>query len=353
MEQSTADIARASVDPLMLDYHERVALPGYLGLPRFLALHTDVRAREQHLRRRREEAAEESSQLLARLMGGVGNSPTAGATASGAQGPPAAHVPLGFRRPEDLRVRCAGAGQSAGRVLEHLRESASRGAALAAELRRLGHQLAMGAATAARLHRAAVEPLAEGLLSDEVPSDAAPLGGATPAVAVPELVAALHRHAGRLSAAEQAWRIAEAGCDHGAGVACLSSEEEASAAAEEELAAAARELYAAAGAAASQGGFCARARCCQLWEEVGPELVAACGLRGSAWLQALLTAQNLAREGSMQGALRALLRSVERRRDLLGAEVTAPPEARRALAAMRAATTSASPQACGSVDLVG
>jgi len=308
---------------MLLQYSERVALPEYSEVARFNALHADNRARERRMRQSEQEAsAGETEQLLARMKAADQRPLLVPGCA------PRSKIPVGFRRPEDLKVRLAGAEQLVGQVTEHLGERRVHGAELAEDLRQLGQQLGASAADSSQVHSQICSHLA-GILGS---------GGIPECTLRGELMRALEQHEVCMSRAEEVWRQAELGCARGAGEAELELEQETCARCEEDLTMAARGLCSTAAQAAWDGPEAIAApskKCSQDWEAAEPQLVRAAVDRRNVWPLVLKLAASLDSERKAQQALKTVLRGEQTRRNLLDAEIAAPPEARRALAAMR------------------
>lgn len=319
-----------TMDPMLLDYKDRQFLPEYSEAARFNLLHMDNRARDRRISKTRRGVAEDKAeQHLAKMRST--ESEMAASSSSG----PKSQVPLNFRRPEDVKVRLRGAERNVGNMAGDLAERGAHGAKVAEDLHHLGRRLAASAAESSRIHSDIPQRFASFLQGDGLPSS----------VLRDQLVHALQDHQVCMSRAEDAWRLAEAGCTRGVPEEEMELEQEACARCEDDLISAARGLYSTARQAARDGpGEVAphAERCCEDWDAAEPELSEAATVRNRTWPEILSLTCELAEAREAQAHLNRHLKAEERRKNLLDAERSAPPAARRALAAMRAATSTTS-----------
>lgn len=321
-------------DPQLQPYYQRVKHPDYADMPRFGQLHTDDRARVRRCQKGFEEHAEVEHRVReARAQPVV----YAGIPGDGQR------APLNFRHDEDLRVKLGGASRHVEHVESAVSEREERSEELAAALRGLVVELAArGRAHLAR-SSAARRMLEAGL------------GGVAAPLVLPDsderagLLAALGLHASRVEEAEEAWEHAERRQElgPGCGEAELAAERRSCTDREEAVVLAGQELYryAASGALAEAQDEAVHSACrsfCQDVETAAPSLDAAKAAILEMWPLALRLASDLDVELAMQGSLQTLLREKERSRRLLDTLVHAPPEARQALASVRAALRVAS-----------
>jgi len=322
-------VARPS-DPLLLDYRERLALPEYAKLQRHFNLFTDDQARDRRQQQKDKEVAELRRQQQEQRA--KEETPAVPSTAVAAN----AQVPLTFRRPEDIRVRAAAAERNVEKAQAALEKGGQQLGQLE-ELQSLSQEIGANSAEAARIHNQVSERFDAAISSCSASEPLPPPPNSLQA----ELAAALQQHRAALSSSEEAWRFAELACARGASEAALVAEGEACTAAEERLTITSRSLYNAADQAARSGteALVAPSRQCLAdWDAAEPRLVATRVARLNAWPHALHAAHGLQQSRAAQERLQAYLRAEERRQHLLEKELVAPPEAKRALEAMRAAT---------------
>jgi len=359
VERPQSSLRRPS-DPMLMEYRDRLELPEYSNLPRALNLYNDDQARDRKQRKRYEEGVTiENTRLFARQKALRENGNPAleaieaqrQARASSSTSPAAAaHVPVGFMRLEDLRVKRAGAQRVVGQLAGELDHTTSRFAAAREELRRLGRQVGQHTGEAARVHSEVSDRLF-GMLDEAASENIGQDDQARQA-----LMAAAEEHRSALTRTEEAWHLAELLCERGAREHEIAAEGIACRAREEALTDATRRLYSTAARAAATGseavaGACRR--CLADWDGAEQRLVASRAACGAVWPKALMAADGLDQEREMQDGLQTILRSEATRRDLLEAELVAPSEARRAFASIRAATSAVAAKAARGAGAAG
>eukprot|EP00933_Yihiella_yeosuensis_P024660 TRINITY_DN19122_c0_g1_i2.p1 TRINITY_DN19122_c0_g1~~TRINITY_DN19122_c0_g1_i2.p1 ORF type:complete len:200 (+),score=58.46 TRINITY_DN19122_c0_g1_i2:147-746(+) len=158
-----------------------------------------------------------------------------------------------------------------------------------------------------------------------------------------ELEKALKHHQACLSKADHAWHMAETGCINATTEKELESEQASCNKFEEELKDACKALHKTAAKAMVEGPEILKesaTNCCAEWNEAEPKLNDP-SWKLRVWPDALMIAGNLDKERETQMNLEKLLQVEAMRKNLLDAELVAPPDARRALATMRTLTSGA------------
>jgi hypothetical protein len=328
-------------DPDLLDYKDRIKHPKYETLARFDKLHTDERARLRRLRLFQSEMSEEEQRRIMKAAQPV--------EYTGSMNPHVQPPPVNFYYDENLRVKHASFERSTGIVSSSLDERTELSGCISGELQRLIAELSTRALEGILPYSTARIRFEEALLA-EVRS---PGGEATEASAAGEperdsLVLSLEqhstRHASCVGEAETAWSRTYLACKGRISEAQLAAKESDCAARGEAVTLAAQELYKAAATAVQEcqeeeafqeicRNYCRDIE--KLANEGDPASKAASDVE--LWRQALRLTLDLEGELAIQDGLSALLREKDRSRKLLAAELGAPADARRALAAVRAA----------------
>jgi hypothetical protein len=253
-----------------------------------------------------------------------------------------AHIPVLFRRPEDLRVRLAGSEITVGHVDKVLSEHQSHTAHLAADLRKISSQITSLGAESFRLHAEAQNELIamqNGCIASNLQFPDSALSK--------DLTSALAEHQVALDHAEQVWQQAEQICERNLGEAEVLGSEHSCSVRERELNAATRCLYSTASQAASDAAPAlaeSAQRCVLGLQAAEPQLTAAGVARNALWPRAAELSERLRWERQVQDGLESFLRDETSRRDLLDKERKAPDgEAKRALASMRAVLSAGLP----------
>eukprot|EP00928_Gymnodinium_smaydae_P023789 TRINITY_DN19490_c0_g2_i1.p1 TRINITY_DN19490_c0_g2~~TRINITY_DN19490_c0_g2_i1.p1 ORF type:complete len:960 (-),score=231.57 TRINITY_DN19490_c0_g2_i1:286-3165(-) len=332
-------------DPDLLDYHERIDHPKYKDLERFKQLSTDERAKEKRFRVQRDVATEADEQ--ARLACAQPVVYTKGpASTDGSK------VPVNFRRQEDLRVKLAGARRDFKHVASAVDERNQLRQGIQMEMYTLAAEIAGKAERGRWLHDEARQRLEHALT--ETGSDASNAGVSEHdklCAERRELLNAMANHQACLSEASEAWALTETLCERGRDEAALESEQRACAQKDDAYVASVEKLYQSAAralVAIDESGESdpLQAPCRRYCREVETATPAAENARAAvaaAWEELLQLARGLDGERVLQGGLESLYRDKDRSRKLLDAELQAPPEARRALAAVRKALAAGSP----------
>eukprot|EP00441_Pelagodinium_beii_P040102 CAMPEP_0197628710 /NCGR_PEP_ID=MMETSP1338-20131121/6895_1 /TAXON_ID=43686 ORGANISM="Pelagodinium beii, Strain RCC1491" /NCGR_SAMPLE_ID=MMETSP1338 /ASSEMBLY_ACC=CAM_ASM_000754 /LENGTH=934 /DNA_ID=CAMNT_0043199703 /DNA_START=24 /DNA_END=2828 /DNA_ORIENTATION=+ len=310
-------------DPMLMGYHERVKAPDYAEMPRHVQLHTDTRARERQLHKKKEAIyEEEAEQLLARLPKTDEEDLHSRSTHASLS-----QAPVWFRRNEDIRVKLALAKQSVAEVEEVLSGVNQRVKELKQDLKKRGKELNRNIAETSELYLEAATAFSDAVATSRSPDSAMR----------EQLQLALREHQVCSARATDAWNLAETGAEIGAKQQKLELEELACNAMEEDLLRACQNLYSTATQAVVDGPEQVIPIARQFaadWEDAESRL------RGSKWKQTVWpsiyrASARLDAERGTQDGLNTLLQIESKRRSLLDAELVAPPEAKRALAAMR------------------
>jgi len=317
-------------DPMLHAYSGRATLPEFSQVSRFDLLHTDSQAREKrlHLSRMQRDASERE---FAAVLAHHESTQEANHTSIGSSSACSRSlVPVTFRRPEDLRVRFAMAQQSLEQLSQCSTESSDKGVHYRAEMQRLGKTLAESVIASSQLHASIASHFAEQLDGMELLDCAA--RDALDSVLKLQLECA--SRAGALA------NEAELACKNGAEHWQMLHVEEACAQSDRDLSMAVDKLGHVEMQATREGTHEIAAltkRCSEGFAGAQDEFCALIKARETTWSRVLSIASRLTQERAAQQGITRALRSEEVRRNLLGAELVAPPPARRALAAMRAA----------------
>eukprot|EP00930_Biecheleria_cincta_P066878 TRINITY_DN531_c1_g1_i1.p1 TRINITY_DN531_c1_g1~~TRINITY_DN531_c1_g1_i1.p1 ORF type:complete len:983 (-),score=302.74 TRINITY_DN531_c1_g1_i1:23-2947(-) len=314
-------------DPMLMGYHERLKVPSYAELPRYLQLHTDNRARERQSQKRQETLhEEEAEQLMAKLHHSDGEEETSRNAMPGHS-----QAPVWFCRNEDIRVKLARATQATSEIEGVLSQCSEKVRELKKELRKRGKDLERNLADSAELFSEAAMSFKEGLRSSALPDSAMR----------EQLLEALQEQQVCAQQAEDAWRLAELGCDIGCREKELEHEEMACSVREEALMGACRTLYSTASQAVMDGPeevVSLARRFTTDWSAAETQLSSA-PWKERVWPSLFRAAARHDNERATQESLTKLLEIEAKRKHLLDAELVAPPEAKRSLAAMRAAAS--------------
>lgn len=392
LEESEAQVStkrRLVDDPDLMDYFERIELPQFAASSRWKNLHHDLRGKSKRLSEARQmqqqvtqakfldvlkavkrptQKAEPPAWMAEAFLPNPDNQDdrptTAASTATGGtaissrnDGAELSSVrrscaasdigtkpctslheprnpPVWFRRPEDLRVKLAGAERTTSRLSEALEERKPAEEEVVAELRGLGYLFRAQASESSRLHSEVRSCLVAALGAVDAESHADELSRG--------LAASLREHQVRLSRAEEAWQQAEQVCErsHGRKETAVASEHDACADAEKALSQVTRKLYNVCSHVAQSGPKDIRVpakRCCADLSMAEQQLAAARAARAAAWPKVVSAVGRLEAEREGLEGTRTCLQEETRRQNLLAAEIVAPPQAKRALASMRAA----------------
>lgn len=314
-------------DPMLMGYHERLKDPSYAELPRYQQLHTDNRARERQMQKRQQTLhEEEAEQLMAKLHHSDGEEES---TRNAMQG--SSQAPVWFCRNEDIRVKLAKATQATSEIEGVLSQCSEKVRELKKDLRKRGKDLERNLTDSAELFSEAAGSFREGLRSSALPDSAMRA----------QLLQALQEQQVCAQHAEDAWRLAELGCDIGCREKELEHEEMACSAREEALMGACRSLYSTASQAVIDGPeevVSIARRFTTDWSAAETQLSSA-SWKERVWPSLFRAAARHDNERATQESLTKLLEIEANRKHLLDAELVAPPEAKRSLAAMRAAAS--------------
>eukprot|EP00929_Paragymnodinium_shiwhaense_P043881 TRINITY_DN22532_c0_g1_i1.p1 TRINITY_DN22532_c0_g1~~TRINITY_DN22532_c0_g1_i1.p1 ORF type:complete len:944 (-),score=327.83 TRINITY_DN22532_c0_g1_i1:337-3168(-) len=321
-------------DPDLQDYHDRIKHPKYADMPRYLQLSKDDSCNEKRVRVKRDVLdADEKQRRLACVQPVVYHMPSE---------KDGSLAPSWFRRSEDLRVKLAGVHKEAGKVEGDLQSREGLRQGLLDELGRLCAELSKHALSAAELQTVSSQRLTESL-------DAVETAESQRSEDELALREALQSHQASSSVVKEAWALAEKACARGVTEAQVNEEEQTCADREAAFVSASQVLYklAAQTCVALENTKDPRAeafrRYCQDMEAAGATLDAVKLLCSGFWQQLRQVATDFEAEMAVYGPIRSLFDEKDRQRKLLSAEITAPPEARRALASVRAALTAGAP----------
>mmetsp|Transcript_98710 Transcript_98710/g.156029 ORF Transcript_98710/g.156029 Transcript_98710/m.156029 type:complete len:913 (+) Transcript_98710:127-2865(+) len=330
-------------DPLLLDYHERYQLEDYATNERYHNLHTDAKAKNRRLERQRQELTLMEEERIAANAASVGVFGAGHASPTKAQG----HLPVWFRRPEDLRVRLAGSDITVGHVARVSTEHEELMSKLSSELQSMGAQLGRYGTETLHLHSEARSHLAAVQSGGSGSADAFALRE--------DLHKALEEHKACLEDTEKAWQQAEHFFELCAGEAEVRAEQRSCEVRERELTVATRLLCNTCSQAAKDAPVALATpaeRCVSSFQAAEPQLAVTGAARSALWPRAAEMAHRLHWERRVQDGLDSFLRDETMRRDFLDQEIKAPSgEARRALASMRAVISSGLPAGAETADI--
>eukprot|EP00927_Polykrikos_kofoidii_P030768 TRINITY_DN26488_c0_g1_i1.p1 TRINITY_DN26488_c0_g1~~TRINITY_DN26488_c0_g1_i1.p1 ORF type:complete len:926 (+),score=204.73 TRINITY_DN26488_c0_g1_i1:147-2924(+) len=320
----------------LMGYRQRIRHPKYQSMDRNSKLYYDDRCVDKRLLLMQEEGAEVEARLReARQQEVVHHMP------SGKDG---SKVPLNFRRPEDLKTRLVTARRDTAHVASTIEDRAMLRADLRGELRFLGSELASHAIKGAQIYSDARQHFSASLVG---------LEKQTVESACPEreaLLSALARHQSCTIEMEEAWSVAERACERAESKVELLREQQSCNQHETSMIHAIQQLYKRAAETVVEGEgrdenpshVCCK-RFCKDMEAATPTFDAVRAVCAGLWPRVLRLAEDLDCEKQIRSSLDVLYKEKDRNRRLLTAELTAPPEARRALARVRAALKAGAP----------
>lgn len=312
-------------DPMLMGYHERIKREE-VTVPRHIQLHTDFRARERRMQKSQQLASEEEAEdLLSKIpkyseqdLEELLSRPTPSTSSQ---------APVWFRRHEDIRVKRALAVQTTAEIEDVLKVTNEKVRDLKKDLKKRGQDLVHGIEATSELLLEAANRFSQAMSTSSADDSALR----------EQLELALRQHQACTTRAEDAWRLAEMGCDIGGSEDSLAHEELACNVTEEDLLHACRGIYSVASEVAAEGtdDLVPLARQFTTDWEAAEALLGGMDWKGKVWPSLFRASGRLDAERATQDALTALLQMEAKRKNLLDAELVAPPEAKRALAAMR------------------